>query len=271
MFTNRLNRKPKTPSEAKTAGDSSPVVFMENLSFSYDGPPVLEDVSLAISKGDFVSIVGPNGGGKSTLLKLVLGLIYPGQGTVRVFGLPPALARNRIGYVPQHAHLDLQFPVSVMDVVLMGRLGHRRTFGPYRSSDKDQAEAVLRELGLDRDYAHRHFSALSGGQRQRVLIARALVSDPDLLLLDEPTANLDVVSEHELYELLRLLNRRLSIVLVSHDLSFVSKYVHYVVYVKRTVRMRSASTLTHEAAHEILESEHRSVHHNPRHPGKGAP
>lgn len=259
FYRDRQKVKPSSPGEDRNQNPATPAVWMENLSFTYDGPPVLEEVSLQIPRGDFVSVVGPNGGGKSTLLKLILGLLSPARGTVRVLGLPPAAARRRIGYVPQQAQLDLQFPVSVREVVLMGRLGRRAGWGPYRHEDKARAEAVLAELGLDREFSRRHFSALSGGQRQRVLIARALVSEPELLLLDEPTANLDAASENDLYELLRELNRRLTIVLVSHDLGFVSKYVHYVIYVKRTVRMRSAATLSRET-----EAPNPAVHHEPQ-------
>jgi zinc transport system ATP-binding protein len=250
------NRAPRTP-----------IIAIEKMSFSYDGPLILEDVNLALEERDFISIVGPNGGGKTTLLKLMLGLLSPTKGHIRIFGLPPALARFRIGYVPQHVHLDLQFPVSVIDVVLMGRLGHGRMVGPYPRSDKAIAEKALEELGLA-DH-HRPFSSLSGGQRQRALIARALTSNPDLLLLDEPTANLDVVSERDVYELLRVLNQRLTVILVSHDLDFVSQYVRTLVYVKQTVIARPASDLTAELIRELYQREQTPVHHDPHHPEKG--
>lgn len=245
------------------------VIQIEGLTFSYDGSPVLEDVDLAIRARDFVSVVGPNGGGKTTLLKLMLGLLHPAKGTVRVFGLPPEQARPRIGYMPQSAKLDLQFPASVTDVVLMGRLGRGRLFGPYPREDKEAAMRALADVGLDSE-RNRPFSALSGGQRQRLLIARALACDPDLLLLDEPTANLDVAIEGELYELLRTLNERLTIVLVSHDLGFVSQFVRSVVCVKRRVLMHPTSEISGEMINQIYGSSMKMVRHDQAH-AKGLP
>ena len=162
-----------------------PVVSFKNVSFSYDGIQVLEDVSLTIDEGDFLSIVGPNAGGKTNLLKLILGLVKPTGGTVRVFGQPPPKVRSRIGYMPQHVSLDILFPVNVQDVVLMGRLGTGRKIGLHGRADREAAEEALRVVELY-DVRHRPFAALSGGQRQRVLIARALASDPELLLLMSP-------------------------------------------------------------------------------------
>lgn len=249
--------------------EEAPVIQIEGLTFSYDGSPVLEDVDLAIRARDFVSVVGPNGGGKTTLLKLMLGLLHPARGTVRVFGLPPEQARPRIGYMPQSAKLDLQFPASVMDVVLMGRLGRGRLFGPYPKDDKEAAMRALADVGLDSE-RNRPFSALSGGQRQRLLIARALACDPDLLLLDEPTANLDVAIEGELYELLRTLNERLTIVMVSHDLGFVSQFVRSVVCVKRRVLMHPTSEISGEMINQIYGSSMKMVRHDQAH-AKGLP
>lgn len=261
---------PSVPQDRPGAKSAAPaaIINIENMSFGYESPLILENVNLTLQELDFISIVGPNGGGKTTLLKLLLGLLLPTKGHIHVFGLPPALARFRIGYVPQHVHLDLQFPVSVMDVVLMGRLGHGRVFGPYPRADKAVAEQALAELGLA-DRRHQPFSALSGGQRQRALIARALASHPDLLLLDEPTANLDMVSERELYELLRVLNRRLTVILVSHDLDFVSEHVRTIVYVKRTVIARPVSDLSAELIRELYQRDQAPVHHDPHHPERG--
>ena len=244
----------------------SPAVVIKGLWFSYDGFPVLEDVNLSIPKGDFVSVVGPNGGGKTTLLKLVLGLLRPSQGEVRVFGITPDEARPRIGYMPQHSQLDPQFPATVMDVALMGRLGHGRPFGRYSRSDKEMVKNALEQVGLY-DLHKKAFSSISGGQRQRLLIARALACDPELLLLDEPTANLDVVMEGDLYELLHALNQRLTVVMVSHDLGFVSKVVKNVVCVKRKVLMHPTCEITGEIINDIYGSPMRMVRHN----GEGIP
>jgi zinc transport system ATP-binding protein len=236
-------------------------IVVKDLSFSYDGYPVLEDVNLSISQGDFVSVVGPNGGGKTTLLKLMLGLLKPSRGDVRVLGVTSEEARPRVGYMPQHSQLDPQFPATVMDVALMGRLGHGRAFGRYSRKDKEIAGGVLEQVGLY-DLRKKAFSSISGGQRQRLFIARALVCEPELLLLDEPTANLDLAMEGDLYALLQTLNQRLTIVMVSHDLGFVSRVVKSVICVKRKVLMHSTSEITGEIINEIYGSPMKMVRHN---------
>ena len=226
---------------------------------------MLEDVNLSIPQGDFVSVVGPNGGGKTTLLKLVVGLLRPSRGEVRVFGAPPEQARPRIGYMPQQSQLDPQFPATVMDVALMGRLGHGRLFGPYSRKDKEIVGGALDQVGLS-NLQKKPFSSISGGQRQRLFIARALACEPDLLLLDEPTANLDMVMEGDLYELLHTLNQRLTVVMVSHDLGFVSKVVKSVVCVKRKVLMHPTCEITGEIINEIYGTPMRMVRHNGEEP-----
>jgi len=237
------------------------VIEVDNVSFSYGADLVLQDAGFKILEGDFVSVVGPNGGGKTTLLKLILGLLKPFSGSIRVFGSPPDKVRRRVGYIPQRALLDDHFPVTVWDVVLMGRL---RPFGAYRKADREAAAKSMAEVGLE-GLGDRAFSELSGGQRQRVLIARALCSEPDLLLLDEPTANLDLKMEKDLYDLLRELNRRLTVFLVSHDLSFVSKTVETVVCVNRTVAVHPTSEMVGEAGeaiHGMLGEPRRLVRHD---------
>ena len=234
-----------------------------NLSFAYPGTPVLENVQLAIKRGDFVCMIGPNGGGKTTLLRLVLGLLVPTRGTVQVFGQTPLAARRRIGYMPQHVQLDPQFPVRALDVVLMGclRPGH---IGPFTRADKSRAATALREVGLA-DFAKRPFSALSGGQRQRVLIARALACEPELLLLDEPTANLDPLVQDEMNELLRRLNERLTIVIVSHDVGFVVRHVKTVVCVNRDVVVHAADAVTGDSIRSLYGHDVRLVQHGHGH------
>ena len=170
-----------------------PVISMKGVSFSYNGFRVLEDVNLTVKKGDFLSMVGPNGGGKTTLLKIILGLLRPKSGDVRVFGHSPVKVRSRIGYMPQHISLDALFPVNVLDVVLMGRLGSGKNLGFYGKADETAALAALKEMELY-DARDRSFSDLSGGQQQRVLIARALATQPELLLLDEPASIFEVGS-----------------------------------------------------------------------------
>ena len=159
------------------------VVEFDHVSFSYDSSPVLSDVSLCVFERDFLSVVGPNGGGKTTLVKLILGLIRPTDGSIKVLGKNPLKARSRMGYMPQYASLDPLFPVSVRDVVMMGLLGGGFNLGPFTRKQKSLADESLRKVELY-DLRNRPFSDLSGGQRQRVLIARAIVSEPELLLLD---------------------------------------------------------------------------------------
>ena len=240
------------------------IIEFEDVSFSYDREPVLKDVTIRIAERDFVSIVGPNGGGKTTLLKLILGLLTPTRGTLRVFDVTPERARPRVGYMPQYAQLDPQFPVNVLDVVLMGRLGtgsRRAGIGPYRGAARRIAQRVLEEVGLA-EMGRRPFSALSGGQRQRVLIARALACEPDLLLLDEPTSNLDIGIQDDFYELLRHLSERLTVILVSHDVGFVSKLVRTVVCVNRTVSVHCATELGGDAIVALYGRDVHMVHHD---------
>jgi len=239
----------------------TPIVSIKDLSFSYDGYPVLENVNISIARNDFVSVVGPNGGGKTTLLKLILGLLRPSQGEISVFGVTPDEARSHVGYMPQQSQLDPQFPATVMDVALMGRLGRGRILGRYSRRDKEIAGSVLDQLGL---YAFRKksFSSISGGQRQRLFIARALACEPDLLLLDEPTANLDMAMEDGFYQLLKKLNEKLTIMMVSHDLGFVSSIVKNVICVKRRVLMHSTTEITGEIINDIYGSPMRMVRHN---------
>lgn len=240
-------------------------VELRGVSFSYDGPPVLENVNLTVRGGEFACIVGPNGGGKSTLLKLMLGLIAPARGAVCVLGDAPRNACRRVGYLPQHTQFDLQFPVTVRDVVLMGRLGETRRFGPFRRADRAVAEQALREVGM-LGFVRRPFSALSGGERRRVLIARALACRPEILMLDEPTANLDIQVEEQLYDLLRELNRRLTVIMVSHDVAYVSKYVQTAICVNRTVHTHSGAEITHEVIRNLFGREIRLVPHEHDHP-----
>jgi len=239
-------------------------IEVRDVTFAYSGPPVLAGVTLCIQPRDFVAIVGPNGGGKSTLLKLMLGLLTPDSGTVRLLGVEPAHARRRIGYMPQFAQLDPRFPVTVMDIVLMGRLHGGLQFGPYSAGDRRVAREALRDVGLD-DLRNRSIQSLSGGQRQRVLIARALACEPEILMLDEPSANLDVRIEEQLYDLLRTLNRRLTILLVSHDVGFVSQYVQRVVCVNRTLQSHITSDVTGEVIRQLYGHDVRMVHHDHHH------
>lgn len=242
-------------------------LFFDNVTYSYGREPVLENVNLKIRFGDFASIVGPNGGGKTTMLKLILGLLKPDSGRVHVLGKSPKKSRLRIGYMPQYAHLDIDFPVTVMDVVLMGRLGINARFR-YSEKDIKAARASLDKVNI-LDLSKRMFSRLSGGQRQRVLIARALCSDPDLLLLDEPTANIDPEIEETVFSLLVELNKNMTILVVTHDLGFVSQVVKSVICVNRRVLVHPTSEMNGTHIKDIYGSDLRMVRHDHRCSEKG--
>lgn len=235
-------------------------VVMEGVGFAYNGAPVLQEVDLDIAVGSFVVLVGPNGGGKTTLLKLMLGLIQPGQGRVTVLGASPKRARSRVGYVPQHIQVDPHFPVTVMDVVLMGRLGRTGLFGPYSLADRAVASEALARLDMDH-LTRRPFSELSGGQRQRVLIARAMVCEPSLLLLDEPVAGMDLVGEHELFAMLQDLQPDITVLLVTHDLGFVSAHFNQAICVNRQVRTHPTAELGGESISKLYGRPMRLVQH----------
>lgn len=236
-------------------------IQFDSVYFAYQKPWILEDVNFEICKGEFASIVGPNGGGKTTMLKLILGLIKPDKGNIKVLGQSPARARNRIGYMPQYAHLDINFPATVLDVVLMGRL----TPGCIWFSRQDRRAAIqaLEKVDMIASAAS-GFNQLSGGQRQRILIARALCSDPAILLLDEPTANMDNQTEENLFELLTQLNPKMTILLVSHDLGFVSKYVRSVICVNRQVIIHPTTLIEGVMIKDIYHGDLKMVRHDHR-------
>jgi zinc transport system ATP-binding protein len=207
---------------------SAPVIEIENLSFSYGAEPVLEEVSLTVEQGEIVGLIGPNGSGKTTLLKLILGLLIPQQGTIRLFGqeLHRFHERTRVSYVRQRSwDFERTFPASVEEIVRLGRVPRLR-WGLWGRADTEAVDRAMRAVHIEGLRA-RPISALSGGQQQRVFLARALAQEPELLLLDEPTAAVDPTVEAEFYELLGRLNRErgLTIVLVSHDIEAIVKQV----------------------------------------------
>jgi zinc transport system ATP-binding protein len=242
-------------------GPGDAIVTFRGVTFAYDGAakPAVEAIDLTVREREFVCLIGPNGGGKSTVLKLLLGLLQPDAGEIRVFGLPPERARLRLGYMPQHLNFDSRFPVSVLDIVLMGRLD-RSAFGPFRAADREAAHLALHEVGLD-GFGDRQFSDLSGGQRQRVLIARALACEPELLLLDEPTANVDQAVESQFFEALSRFRERMAIIMVSHDLGVVSSLAENVICVNRDAHTHPTTELTGKSIEELYGIEMQAVHH----------
>lgn len=247
------------------SGTTPAAVEVEGVSFSFNDAAaprsVLDRVTLRIEPRDFVGIIGPNGGGKTTLLRLILGLLEPQEGRIEIFGEPPARARRWIGYVPQRAALNLSAPATVLDVVLMGRLAHRPWGFRYQRSDHEAAHAALRQSGVD-DLAERPIAALSGGQRQRVLIARALCAEAKLLLLDEPTSGVDAQAERGLTELLHRLNEWLAVVVVSHDIAFVSTQVKRVACLNRTLSIHRPQDVTGESLAAMYGDAVRLVDHH---------
>ena len=206
-----------------------PVVHIENLSFAYHKHNVLEDINLKIEDRDFLAIIGPNGGGKSTLLKLILGIEPIQRGSIETFGEKPTKNLSKIGYVPQDTNINTDFPIKVIEVVLMGHIGTKRPLFGYAKEEIMCAMGALAQVGMEK-FAKHKIGSLSGGQRQRVMIARALCAHPQILILDEPTSNIDADGQKQIYELLKLLNETITIIVVSHAIStvlgFASKVVH---------------------------------------------
>lgn len=224
---------------------SNAIIEIRNLNFSYNRQPVLRDVNLNIKSGDFMAMIGPNGGGKTTLLKLMLGLLNPASGRIRIFGKPPAEVSHRIGYVPQDVHINKNFPISSSDVVLMGKLKPGRGWSRHSSEDRNAAIEALAQVEMENFRNHR-IGELSGGQKQRIFVARALVTDPDILFLDEPTASIDSKGQNEFYALLEELNKKITIIFVSHDLMAISRHVKSVACVNQRLHYHGHAELTVE-------------------------
>lgn len=210
------------------------VVNFDHVYFSYGDVPVLTDVTFDVAAGDFVGIIGPNGGGKTTLLKLLMGFLTPDSGSIRLFGKGPEETRDRVGYVPQNLRYDREFPISVTEVVLSGLLSHLPWYGRFSGKDKVAAMEALDKVGM-LPFKDRHIGALSGGQMQRVLIARALVSQPQLLLLDEPTANVDPQAQTDILAILKALSGDVTILMVTHDLRESINVVERIIIVQNAV------------------------------------
>ena len=209
-------------------------VVLEDVSFAYQDQNILEHVTFSLKEGDFMGVFGPNGGGKTTLLRLIMGFLKPGSGKVEVMGMTPKEAQEFIAYVPQSLRFDRQFPITVKEVVLSGRLFNLSWFGRFSPEDEEAVQKVMDKLKLTH-LQHQAFGNLSGGQAQRTLIARALVSNPKILLLDEPTASVDAEAEAEIYRILDGLKGTLTILMVTHHLRTAVNQVERVLCVNKTV------------------------------------
>ncbi|WP_309497549.1 ABC transporter ATP-binding protein [Sulfurovum sp.] len=236
------------------------VIKASNLSFSYEKQKVLEDVHFTLKEKEFLAIIGPNGGGKSTLIKILLGINTLQQGKIEIFGTKHMKQTQHIGYVPQNTNINTTFPISVLEVVMMGQ-NHikNRVFG-YKKEEKQQAYDALNKVNM-RAFASKTISELSGGQRQRVFIARALFSNPKILLLDEPTSSIDTQGSEQVYETLKALNQDITIVVVSHDISVVLQYATRAFYINKqlvdhnltNIRSKFTSNDSHVCEVELLE------------------
>ncbi|SPF34555.1 Manganese transport system ATP-binding protein MntA [Syntrophobacter sp. SbD1] len=227
-------------------------IEVKDVSFFYNGHPILAKVNLTVGELDFLAIMGPNGSGKTTLFKIILGILNPAQGSVRIFGKTPREAAGLLGYVPQDTGLNKDFPISVFDVALMGRLGRTGLSRRFTSEDRELARKVLEQVGMW-DFRDRQIGKLSGGQRQRVFIARALSVEPKILLMDEPTASVDAQFQTDLYSLLKELNSSITVVVVSHDVSVLSGYINSVACLNRTLFYHGSGEVTEEMLHSAYQ------------------
>lgn len=212
-------------------------IEVKNLSFSYGKTPVLSDVNLEIEENDFVAIIGPNGGGKSTLMKLIVGLLKPAKGEVRLFGEKVPTKKWAVGYVPQNTQRNMEFPITVGECVALGKIG-------LKAKSREVSEA-LSKVHLE-GFLDRRLGELSGGERQRVLIARSLVCNPRILFLDEPSNNIDAAGQENLYNMLAEFSKTMTIVIVTHDLMTLSHKVKSVICVNRSVHYHEGSGLTQQ-------------------------
>jgi len=228
------------------------VIRLENVWLYYDGKPALEGINLSLYRDDFLGIIGPNGGGKTTLLRALLGLAKPSSGRITILGEAPDKGRRHVGYLPQRSLFDTDFPASVMEVVLLGRLGHTALFHRYSSADRNAAIEALKRVGM-LEHKDQQIRKLSGGQQQRVFVARALASDPKILLLDEPMANVDTPMQAGFYELLESLKRKMTIVMVSHDIGVVSAYVDKIACLNRRLYYHGTKSLTQHDLEEAYQ------------------
>ncbi|MCB5162985.1 metal ABC transporter ATP-binding protein [Marinomonas algarum] len=228
-----------------------PIIEMQAMHFGYpQSEAVFEGINFAVFEGDFLALIGPNGGGKTTLLKLMLGLLTPSKGQITVFNNTLSSANPKLGYVPQFASHIQDFPLTVWQFVSQGRLNSGRHNFWLTRTDKKQIQHALKATNTEH-FAKRSLTQLSGGQKQRVLIARALASEPQVLLLDEPTAHLDTSSSLKIFDLLTELNQHTTLVLVSHDMELVNRYANKVVNVNHGLSWQPSKNMNNlEANHQ---------------------
>lgn len=234
------------------------IIQADKINFFYNRQShVLTDVSFLVLENDFIGLIGPNGGGKSTLLKIILGLLEPTGGRIKVFDKKAKEVRGQIGYVPQYSKIDLDYPISALEVVMSGFLGNKKLGEKFTKQEKEKTGQVLKDLKL-LELKDKPIGELSGGQRQRIMIARALVREPKLLLLDEPTNNVDEKSGRDLYEILYELNNKMAIIVVSHDVDVISRYVKKIFCLNNKMVCNEAMDITQGRGTDKI----RKIHHN---------
>lgn len=239
----------------------STVISFNNVSYAYNQAKALEDISVEIAAEEFFGIIGPNAAGKSTMLKLLLGLLKPDSGSIEVLGKSPAEASRHIGYVPQYPSFPRNFPIKVLDVVLLGHLGKGMGFGAFNVQEREMARQSLEVVEIAH-LADSPIASLSGGQLQRMLIARALTSRPEILVLDEPTANIDVQAEENIFALLKQYNEHMTIIVVSHDIAFISGYVDRVGCLNRRMICHETETISGKTIEELYGAPVKMIHHS---------
>lgn len=221
------------------------LIELEKVTAGYGNKIVLKEVSLTIFKDDFLGIIGPNGGGKTTLLKVILGLVAPKSGTVRFFDGEKNVSSIKIGYLPQLNNIDKKFPISVRDVIASGLASEKPTFRSFTNEQNERMEKVISQMGLN-DLSQRPIGELSGGQLQRVLLGRSIVSHPQILILDEPNSYVDKRFESHFYQLLEEINKESAVILVSHDIGTVLSMVKNIACVNETLHYHSGSNVSAE-------------------------
>ena len=228
---------------------SSKLIEIEHLSAGYDGKQVLHDINLTVYQDDYLGIIGPNGGGKTTLMRLILGLMKPTDGSIRFYKAGEEVREISMGYLPQYNHLDKQFPISVYEVVLSGLSKTKSLFSRYTQAQHRQVLDCLEQMQLT-ELKDRHIAALSGGQLQRVLLARAIVSKPDVVILDEPNTYIDRRFQKQMYEMLEQINRECAIIIVSHDVAEVLNNVKHIACVNHHLHYHDTADMPREKLEE---------------------
>jgi zinc transport system ATP-binding protein len=226
-------------------------IEINDLSFSYDKTDVLQNINFTINTKEFIAIIGPNGGGKSTLLKLILGLLEPRKGNILIHNKPSKSFREQIGYMPQQFIQNKTFPITIAQIVMSGLINKKNIFFSYSKDEKQKALNALDMVGL-KDFSDKKINMLSGGQIQRVFLARAIVCDPKILILDEPTSNIDPQGEYEIFKLLKEFNKTMTVIVVSHDLSMLMDFATKAIFINKTAIVHEKLNITKEQVSKSL-------------------